>query len=320
MILIIAEPSDAHARVVERRLEARGEACVTLNAADFPQRCGITSGFDEAGCEDSIVGPHGRLRVGDVKGLWIRRMSAHDISPQIADPTVARFSFRQCRDHFMSLAEAIPNVISPRPAELDAECKPRQLRVAQSVGLRIPKTLISNRAADIREFLRAAKTKIIYKTLSSPTFQFMGTAELDDEAEALLDTAELAPTIFQEKIEAQLHIRSTIVDDLVLSVSIKSEKDHAQLDWRLDRDPEIRPHRLPDEIERRLIMLRRALGLRYGAADLILSTSGEYVFLEINPGGQFLFAEIHGGAPISEAIADALIGESAGANQRPAFI
>ena len=94
----------------------------------------------------------------------------------------------------------------------------------------------------------------------------------------------------------------------------------AQLDWRLDRDPEIRPHRLPDEIERRLIMLRRTLGLRYGAADLILSTSGEYVFLEINPGGQFLFAEIHGGAPISEAVADALIGESAGADRRPAFI
>lgn len=217
----------------------------------------------------------------------------------------------------MSLTEAIPNVINRRPAELDAECKPLQLRVAQSVGLRIPKTLISNRTADIREFVSAAKTKVIYKTLSSPIFQFMGTAELDDKAEALLDTAELAPTIFQEKIEAQLHIRSTIVDDLVLSVSIKSEKDHAQLDWRLDRDPEIRPHRLPDEIERRLIMLRRALGLRYGAVDLILSTSGEYVFLEINPGGQFLFAEIHGGAPISEAIADALIGAPAsGAHAR----
>jgi hypothetical protein len=50
------------------------------------------------------------------------------------------------------------------------------------------------------------------------------------------------------------------------------------------------------------------MGLRYGAADLILSTAGEYVFLEINAGGQFLFVEIHGEIPISEAIADALIG------------
>ena len=54
-------------------------------------------------------------------------------------------------------------------------------------------------------------------------------------------------------------------------------------------------------------MLCRSLGLRYGAADLILSTEGEYVFLEVNPGGQFLFVEIQAGVPISDAIADALV-------------
>ena len=57
-----------------------------------------------------------------------------------------------------------------------------------------------------------------------------------------------------------------------------------------------------------MLALRRRLGFRFGAIDMILNTNGEYVFLEINPGGQWLFVEIHAGLPISDAIADALIG------------
>lgn len=280
-----------------------------MNAADFPTRSEITTCYDGPACDDVIIGPAGSISSSAVKGLWIRRLSAHDISPRIADPTVARFAYTQCRDHFQSLIQAIPNVINPRVAEATAEFKPLQLRAAQMVGLRIPKTIVSNRVEDIREFVAAAKTEVIFKTLSGTAFQFTGTTKFDGSHEAALDAAKLAPTIFQEKIDAGTHIRATMVDDVILSASIRSRKDPAPLDWRLERDSEIRPCKLPDEIENRLRLLRQRLGLRYGAVDLILSTSGEYVFLEINPAGQFLFVEIHGGVPISEAIADALIGK-----------
>jgi len=50
-------------------------------------------------------------------------------------------------------------------------------------------------------------------------------------------------------------------------------------------------------------MLVRTLGLEMGSIDLRLSTSGEYVFLEINPSGQFLFLEIDAGLPVSSAVA-----------------
>ena len=52
----------------------------------------------------------------------------------------------------------------------------------------------------------------------------------------------------------------------------------------------------------------RALGLRYGAIDMILDQNGEYYFLECNPGGQFLFVEIQTQQPISLALASALMG------------
>jgi hypothetical protein len=306
MIVIIAEPIDVHAKVVARKLEIRGEPCAIVNAADFPQRSDLTTEYGPSGAEHRLTGPFGEIAAKDIQGLWIRRVSAHDISPAIADATVAHFSHGQCRDHFLGWAGSVDNVINPRFAEMRAELKPLQLQAALAVGLRVPKTMISNNPDHIRRFVDTLGTEAIFKTLTATAFQFTATTVLDAELRQMLDTVRLAPAIFQERIVARTHIRATVVDDAVLAASITPHQDYAQLDWRLDRNPEIRPYALPEDIEARLRALVRAMGLRYGAIDLIHSVEGEYVFLEINPGGQFLFVEIQGGVPISDAVATAL--------------
>jgi glutathione synthase/RimK-type ligase-like ATP-grasp enzyme len=50
----------------------------------------------------------------------------------------------------------------------------------------------------------------------------------------------------------------------------------------------------------------RRLGLEYGAIDLRKTPEGEYVFLEVNPAGQFLYVEKATGQPIAAALADHL--------------
>ena len=52
------------------------------------------------------------------------------------------------------------------------------------------------------------------------------------------------------------------------------------------------------------------LGLCYGAIDMILTPDGRYVFIEINPNGQYLWIEQETGLPISAAICDLLMGGS----------
>ena len=47
-------------------------------------------------------------------------------------------------------------------------------------------------------------------------------------------------------------------------------------------------------------------GMKRGAFDFIVTPSGEYVFLECNPNGQWLWIEMETELKISEAIADAL--------------
>jgi beta-lactam-binding protein with PASTA domain len=50
------------------------------------------------------------------------------------------------------------------------------------------------------------------------------------------------------------------------------------------------------------------LGLAYGAFDLRRREDGEHVFLEVNPGGQWLYVEDATGLPITEAVAGLLCG------------
>jgi glutathione synthase/RimK-type ligase-like ATP-grasp enzyme len=65
-------------------------------------------------------------------------------------------------------------------------------------------------------------------------------------------------------------------------------------------------HELPVETADRCRRLVGALGLTYGAIDLIVTTEGDYVLLEVNPAGQYLWLEEAAQLPITEAVCDFL--------------
>jgi glutathione synthase/RimK-type ligase-like ATP-grasp enzyme len=60
-------------------------------------------------------------------------------------------------------------------------------------------------------------------------------------------------------------------------------------------------------VQERCVRLIERLELCYGAIDMILTPDGRYVFLEINPSGQYLWIEMETGLPISAAICDLLM-------------
>ena len=69
----------------------------------------------------------------------------------------------------------------------------------------------------------------------------------------------------------------------------------------------MRPIELPTPVADGIHALMDRLGLVYGAIDFRRTPGGEYLFLEINPAGQWLFIEHQTHQPITEAMADALI-------------
>ena len=109
----------------------------------------------------------------------------------------------------------------------------------------------------------------------------------------------------------QYELRVTVVGEDVFAAKILSQdlpEDKGKIDWRqgYDHGLSFSACILPDNISNKCIMLVHALGLNFGCIDLIVKPNGEYVFLECNPNGQWLWLELATGMKISYSIANFL--------------
>lgn len=310
VVIIIAKPSDIHAFSVATELWAsfRSQALI-LDSAEYPNTWRVTMAYQ--GNSDLIWTVRGRewkVKNEQLAGVWWRRPYRHRIAPEIKERKVRRFCEDEARAVFQGWLHALGSrVINPLAAEYAANRKPFQLLKAKEVGLRVPDTVITNDPQDARRFLEGLDRPAIFKVLTGPSWQIAETRRFTDEHFQYFENLRYAPVIFQELIEAQCDIRATVIDQTVFAVSVRPNHPGAQLDWRLDLASEIQPHKLPPETEIALVDLLRSLGLRFGAIDIRLTPQNDYVFLEVNPSGQFLFCEIDAGQPISRTLAASLL-------------
>jgi glutathione synthase/RimK-type ligase-like ATP-grasp enzyme len=170
----------------------------------------------------------------------------------------------------------------------------------------VPKTVITNDQQSVEE-LAAEGLPLIYKHIGAASHPASMTKPFLQDDLRRLDVLCNCPAIFQERIDAQLDIRVTVIGRDLYAAEIHSQLGKSPLDWRLDYSGPFRPHILDNKTSKRLCGLMHRLGLVYGAIDLRLTPQGEYVFLEINPNGQYLFIELLAKMPLSERMAQFLM-------------
>ena len=188
--------------------------------------------------------------------------------------------------------------------------KARQLAVAGRLGFELPPTMITNDPDRFLDFHRRHHGDLITKRIG--TGQRLAAA--DDEtiiryADPVrprdlvhVQDVALCPFVAQARVSKSVELRVTVVGDHVFAAAIHSQAaHHTRLDWRrydAARTP-MTAVDLPADVAERCRTLTGALGLRYGAIDLVLTPEGRYVFLEINPNGQYLWIEEETGLPIT---------------------
>ena len=176
---------------------------------------------------------------------------------------------------------------------------------AQRAGLTVPRTIVSSDSDAVRTMMSECAT-VIHKAMSVPDDQKlldarrMGTTECE-----ALEHLELAPSMFQEEVAARYEVRVTIVGDKVFAARFDLERLRG-VDVRLERDTPCEPHDLPTDVADALRSVARYLGITMCCVDLRVTDAGEYVFLELNPEGQYLFIEVMTGLPITRAVVDYL--------------
>ncbi len=114
--------------------------------------------------------------------------------------------------------------------------------------------------------------------------------------------------LFQEWIDKAYEVRLTQVDDAVFATRIDAHSESASIDWRSDYDHlSYSPLQdVPCDVRAGVSSLLRRMRLRFGVLDFIVTPDDRWVFLEINPNGQWAWIEDATAQPITSAIADAL--------------
>jgi glutathione synthase/RimK-type ligase-like ATP-grasp enzyme len=259
-----------------------------------------------------IIGMDGTcIDFNQVTAAWWRRPRPFSIPPEITNPHVRVFAYRESHHALTGLWSSLNTFwVNPPVRDEEAQHKTFQLSAAQGVGLLIPRTLVSNDPDEVRRFVQdGTYTGVIFKAFASTERYWRETRLVTAQEMEVLDSVRYAPVIFQEYVEAVCDLRVTIVGETVFAAAIYARETSYPVDYRMDlRNARIEPFALPLTVEQRLKDLLRRLGLIYGAVDLRLTSDDQYIFLEVNPSGQWLFIENATGQPISRALAHLLAG------------
>lgn len=316
-VLIITEKFDPHADHVIRALNDRGIPFFRLNTNDFHADLTTVATSDDGSIlfEDrwnrSHRFPH------DTRSIWYRK-PVDPAPPVSVSSPAARHLVLQETLEFLTYPRCgrVPWYNNP-DANRTAQRKFPQIQLARELGLRVPRTVITNDPARAREFSRAVGGRLLSKAMKEQGYTdeskafFIFSRKVDpEEFEQHADQVALCPSLFQEYIEKQYELRITIFGDRVFCCRIDSQSvEGAQTDWRRV-DPSRVPHHivpLDEGIEAALKQMMKQYGLRYGAFDMIVTPDGDHVFLELNPNGQWLWIELMTGAAMTDAMTHLLM-------------
>ncbi|MDY7395196.1 hypothetical protein UMM65_08075 [Aureibaculum sp. 2210JD6-5] len=189
-----------------------------------------------------------------------------------------------------------------------AENKLIQLKKAQEIGFKIPDTLVSNSKIALKKFIKNHNSNVIIKPLNQgrinngKNVRNIFTNKIDKNTIDKIKEYTLTPSIIQSYIEKEYELRVTVVNDKVFSAKIDSQtNENTKIDWRREKI-KFTIYSLPNAISQMCVQLVKELNLSFGAIDLIKTKNGSYIFLEINPNGQWAWIEFDTGLKISDEI------------------
>jgi len=317
VLAVTSRNDDSTFLPLQAALATRGAELVRFDTEFYPQEAGLNTRLDQAQWTGSLHLPNGRrLDLDAIDAVWLRRLRpAQTLPRRELGASAFRACYREAVAHLTGVFSTLqcPVIDPPLTAER-SECKPFQLVMARRAGLVTPETLITTEGPPVRRFA-AAQGPLITKLMDGwvveqgDTKGTVPTSAVGPDDLAHLDGLRLAPGAFQPQLPKALEARVLVLGDRLLAAAVDSQvDDRGAVDWRqngdlLDAFFTIEP---PKEVGDALLRYARSIGLRYGAADFILTPDGQWVFLELNACGEWGWLQ-EAGLPVADTLADLLL-------------
>lgn len=321
MILVFTNKEDVHPNPVFDILQDWGVPFFRLNTEALLTDYSFSWWADGGCCDFEILNRQNRLRIkgSEITAVWDRRPERPKSLPINNTEKINEHNRREALEflrflrHFVEHIPSIGSIVGDRVAS----SKMVQYRTALDCGLIIPDTVFANSKKTIEAFackhnvicLKSIEGTDVWDDEHGVDYVFYTRTLQSEDVASIPEEAFLQTVSFvQEYVPKDYELRVTVVDEDVFAAKILSQNlpdDKGKTDWRQGYDYGLTFSEcvLPDEIKKKCAALVHALGLNFGCIDLIVRPDGEYVFLECNPNGQWLWLELATGMKISYSIA-----------------
>lgn len=310
MILIISYMSDWHSRAVRWALAQCGAECEEFDSYDLPTSACMTLDLDvmpaprfRHGGKSSSMQMR-ELSLADVKVAWMRRLNDTDFDCSGVHALDQEVAKRECgafmRNFYATIQKSGCVCINDENLSRRIDNKAVQLLFAREAGLAVPSTLISNDPGEVERFVARHGGRAIMKPFFQELWEDEGGRALQlasvvtiDQVRGNADAISLCPNIYQNVVPKACELRVVVMgDDLHVARIDSQANEGTRVDWRADTDScAISPDTMPPEVADRIRAFMRLCGIEFGSLDIVVTPEGEYVFLEINEQGQFLWLE-----------------------------
>lgn len=310
-ILIVTSKEDEHANYIIDKCNSTPlkDKIIRLNTEDFIDNVKVS--FNGTDFFLEILDSQKSFTNQEIKTVWYRR----PIKPQgpYNDPGVNRFLISQVDAFLEGLYYCTHDSslwINDLRANYFAKNKLLQLKLAKSLGMKVPATLITNKAENAIAFSKECQ-KICNKSLTIPRYtigqtQYPYMTRVIGSHEEIVNNSasiDLCPTLFQEYIDKKSDLRVVVFRDRLFAFEIFSQThEFSKTDVR-GIDPAQIEHKyvvLPEELQCQILEFVQKQNMVFSSMDFVLTKSGEYIFIENNCNGQWLWLEYITGVPMSD--------------------
>ncbi len=316
-VLILTHEDDPHSKSVCNYFDKQGinyfEVLTDRLIEDYNLTFNLSNGIFHLSDSER------QIEINEDWNIWNRR---------VMDPTMPSKIHKELEDIVYTETERTwqgmlfshrGKVINRPQANFNANNKVDQLLFTSNYGngIKVPETILTNNPTDFKKFY-SELSKISFKLLRAPIVK----TSVKDEyltcynnvvTDKHIKRAELIknnPSMFQEYIEKKYEIRITALEDKVVGIKIDSQNsDLSIVDFRRYDFDNVSYEKidLPKNVENFCLDMLKHYDLSFGEFDFIKNKKDEYVFLEINPNGQWLWLELQSGYNLTKDVAENLL-------------
>ncbi|PCI96534.1 MAG: grasp-with-spasm system ATP-grasp peptide maturase [Flavobacteriales bacterium] len=303
-VLIFSELSDASTNDVIDWLKAFDHNVFRINEEDVVEDVRICMDDQTTTIRIKVRGDE--INLNEMDSIWYRRGYLNlnrkmNLPKQLEKEVYKAVSRHLIEDELMTLEKFIDSYLYDKPhlgnnVPLNSN-KLIALKKAKEAGLKIPSSEINTNKKEMFNFFNKHNQDCISKgvqdilsfTVKNNGYNYATSkierADLDEMADSFF------PSLLQKNVIKKYELRIFYLNQRFFPMAIFSQSDEqTSIDFRnynFEKPNRNIPFILPKSIEEKLKVFMQSMNMDTGSIDMIVSSENEYIFLEVNPKGQY---------------------------------